>query len=286
MNRLMTTFLCGISLVTAMSLQAHEHLIGSELKHNIGIQLYSLRNQIKQDTDSAFKQIHDWNIMAVEGGRDLNGLTIDEYKSFLKQHDLQLVSVDTNYEELRDNPIAAVYKARFYDSKFTTFYWIPHGESGEFTIEHAKAAVAVLNDAGKLLKQHGIVLQYHAHGYEFSPYKDGTVFDYMVQNTQYAQFQMDVFWIANAGVEPLKLLQKYPGRFSSFHLKDRAEDTIADENGLADTESNVALGKGNIDITGVVKEAKKQGVNYFFLEDESSRVISQVPVSILFYNNI
>lgn len=286
MNKLMVTLLCGISLATTLNLHADEYTAGAELKPKIGIQLYSLRNQIKQDTDLAFKQIHDWRIGTVEGGRDLNGLTIDGYKSLLKRHDLKLVSVDTSYEELRDAPIAAVYKARFYDSKFATFYWIPHDESGEFTIEQAKASVQVLNQAGKLLKQHGIVLQYHAHGYEFSPYQNGTVFDYMVKNTQYAQFQMDVFWIANAGVDPVRLLQKYPGRFSSLHLKDRAEGTVAYENGLADPESNVALGKGNIDIKGIVKEAKKQGIEYIFLEDESSRVMSQIPESLTFYNNL
>ncbi|MGZ9899698.1 sugar phosphate isomerase/epimerase family protein [Shewanella gaetbuli] len=248
-----------------------------------GIQLYSLRNEIKHNTDQAFEHIHQWGITHVEGGRDLNGLTIDEYRDYLDKHSLKLVSVDTSYTEIRDNPIAAVYKARFFGSKFATFYWIPHGEEGEFTIDEAKAAVEVLNSAGKLLKKHGITLQYHLHGYEFSPYNNGTVFDYMVQNTHFAQFQMDVFWIAHANVDPLALLKKYPGRFSSFHLKDRVANTPKLANGLADPELNVVLGQGDIAIEDIVKEAKKQGVNDFFLEDESSRSMTQLPQSLQYY---
>ncbi|MGZ9899703.1 sugar phosphate isomerase/epimerase family protein [Shewanella gaetbuli] len=273
--------LLGILLIVSFdSLAIGPNMINTT-KPKPGIQLYSLRQQIKQDTDSAFEIIHNWGITQVEGGRDLSGLTIDEYRSLLQKHKLQLISIETHFEELRDNPIAAVYKARFFDAKFAIFYWIPHDDSGQFTIDDAKAAVAVLNTAGKLLLQHGITLQYHLHGYEFAPYLNSTVFDYMVTHTLYAEFQMDVFGVAHAKVDPLTLLRRYPGRFSSFHLKDRVVNKPVFANDLAESESNVVLDKGDID--KIVKEAIKQGVSYFFLADESSKSMTQLPKSIEYY---
>ncbi|MDU0353436.1 sugar phosphate isomerase/epimerase [Paraglaciecola aquimarina] len=248
--------------------------------HELGLQLYSVRNQMENDLPNTFSQINKWGLNLVEGGGKLYGLSVDEYRNELIKHNLEVASVDTSYDEIRDNPIAAVYKARFFGSRFATFYWIPHDGKKGFTIEEAKAAVAVMNKAGKLLKQNGITLQYHAHGYEFLPYKNATILDYMLQNVTDAAFQMDVFWMKQGGMDPTALLKKYPGKFLSLHLKDRKKGSKNSLDGKADVEANVVLGSGDVGIASVVAEAKKQGIRYFFLEDESSRVMRQIPQSI------
>jgi sugar phosphate isomerase/epimerase len=251
----------------------------SSFAHEMGLQVYSLRNQFEQNgVSSTFSQIESWDLQLLEAAGNLYGLSIHEFKSELVKHNLQIVSVDSNYNELRDNPLAAVYKAAHYGAKFATFYWIPH--EGEFSIEHAKAAVEMMNKSGKILKQNGITLQYHPHGYEFYAYKDGTLLDYMLQNVTEAEFQMDVFWIKNGGGDPVEYLQKYPGRFKTLHLKDRLPGTKNNFTGKQDVESNVILGSGDVAIDAVVAEAKKQGIKYFFIEDESSRAELQIPKSI------
>lgn len=252
----------------------------------IGLQLYSLREQMAEDLPAALATARDWGLDIVEGGGNLYGLTADEYRNALEQNGLALVSVDTSLEELRDNPIAAVYKARFYSAELVTFYWIGHDDKEGFTIEHALEAVEIMNTAGKLLAEHGLTLQYHLHGYEFLPHGDGTVFDAMVAGTTDAQFQLDVFWVRQAGVDPTKLLQKYPGRFTSLHLKDRAPGTPDSSDGRAADETNVVLGTGDVGIAAVMAEARKQGVEYFFLEDESPHVLKQVPESLAFLETL
>lgn len=247
--------------------------------HEMGIQVYSLRHQFAENgVADTFSTIQSWDLKALEAAGDMYGLSIYEYKNELVKHDLQVVSVDTNYEEVRDNPMAVAYKAAFFGAKYATFYWIPH--DGEFTIEHTKAAVEMMNTAGKLLAQNGVTLQYHPHGYELTNYKDGTLLDYMVQNVTEAEFQMDVFWIKNGGGDPVAYLKKYPGRFQTLHLKDRAHGTVNNSTGKQDKESNVVLGTGDVGIAAVVAEAQKQGVHYYFLEDESARVERQIPQSI------
>jgi sugar phosphate isomerase/epimerase len=243
--------------------------------HEMGLQVYSLRNQFEQNgVSDTFSTIQDWDIQLLEGAGNLYGLTVNEFKSQLVKHNLQIVSVDTNYEEADTNPLAIAYKANFYGAKFATFYWIPH--QGDFGIEHAKKTVEMMNRSGKILKEHGITLQYHPHGYELIPYKDGTILDYMVQNVTEAQFQMDVFWIRNGGGDPVE----------SLHLKDREHGTQDNNKGQQDVETNVVLGTGDVNISGVVAEAKKQGIRYYFIEDESSRVEKQVPLSIKYLKSL
>lgn len=254
--------------------------------HELGLQLYSVRKQMEQDLPSAFEQINQWGIKIVEGGGALYDHPVEEYRNELIKNDLQIVSVDASFEELRDNPIAVVYKARYFGSRFATFYWIPHDGAKGFGFEDAKGAVEVMNKAGKLLKENGITLQYHPHGYEFLPYQNGTLLDYMLENVEHAAFQMDVFWMKQGGMDPTEILQKYPGRFLSLHLKDRKKGTKNSTDGKADVEANVTLGTGDVGIAAVVAEAKKQGIRYFFIEDESSRVITQVPESISFLKSL
>ena len=136
------------------------------------------------------------------------------------------------------------------------------------------------------MKEAGLTFAYHAHGYEFRPYMNGTVFDYMAKNASDFGFEMDVYWIKHAGVDPLKLLDTYPDKFVLMHLKDMAEGVKSDHSGHEDVETNVVLGTGQIDIAGLVRRAKELGIEYLFIEDESSRVIEQVPQSLKFLRNL
>lgn len=261
-------------------------LIGNSLAHDYGLQLYSMRNHMEADLPKAMEQINSWGISLVEGGGNLYGRSVNGFKAILDEHQIDIVSVDTNYEEVRDNPMAAVYKAQSFGAKYATVYWIPHEAGKPFTFEHAKEAVEVFNKAGRVLRQNGITLQYHPHGYEFAPLGDGTILDYMLENIVDAQFQMDVFWIKQGGGDPLAILKKYEGKFTSLHLKDRLEGTPNTSDGSGDKESNVVLGTGDVGIAALVKEAKSQGIIYYFIEDESSRVLKQVPKSLAFLKSL
>ena len=277
---LQTTLLASLAATFAAPLAAP--LAAGE----IGLQMYSLRHQIAEDAPAAIKQVADWGIAVVEGGGMQGDLSVAEFRQSLEDNDVKVVSVDTSFEEIRDNPLAVVYKAAYFGAKYATFYWIPHDGSKRFGFEDAHKAVEVMNEAGAILKKNGITLQYHPHGYEFTPHEDGTLLDYLLQNTKNAEFQMDVYWIKQGGGDPVAILKQYEGRFKSLHLKDRAHGTPDSTNGHADVETNVVLGTGDVGIADVVAEAKKQGIKYFFIEDESSRVIQQVPQSMEFLNGL
>lgn len=253
----------------------------------IGLQLYSLRNQFKTEVPGTLDLVEKWGIREIEGG-DTYGLPIDEFKRLLKENKLKMVSVGADYNQLKDNPQAAVDNAKAFGAKYVVCFWIPHADDNVFTIDHVKEAIEVFNKAGKLLAENGLSLCYHPHGYEFRPYEGGTLFDYLVKQTnpQYLNFEMDVFWVKHPGQDPVALLKKYPKRFLLMHLKDRAHGTEGNQNGRADVESNVVLGTGDVDVAAIMREAKKAGVKHYFIEDESSRSVTQIPQSLAYLKGL
>ena len=251
----------------------------------VGLQLYSLRNQFKTDVEGTLKLVNEWGITKIEGGGSY-GLPMEEYKKLLKANSLEMVSVGAGYEDLQNDIEKVVKNAKTFGAKYVMCAWIPH-DGNTFDFAKTKEATAVFNKAGKRLKEEGITLAYHAHGYEFRPYEDGTLFDYMAKNANDFAFEMDVYWVHHGGADPLEILNRYPDKVVLLHLKDMENGIKGNDTGHEDVETNVVLGTGQVDIAGVVKRAKELGVvEYMFIEDECSRVVEQVPQSLKFLESL
>jgi len=249
-------------------------LMGQE----VGLQLYSLRNQFKTDVPGTLEIIKDWGITKIEGGGTY-GYSMDTFQDLLRKNNLDVVSVGAGFEDLENNPQNVIDNAKAFGATYVMCAWVPHDDN-TWDLEETKHATEVFNKAGKLLKKNGLILAYHAHGYEFRPYKNGTLFDYMAENAKHFTFELDVYWAHHGGADPLALMKKYPSKFTLMHLKDMEKGVKGNNTGHEDVETNVILGQGQVDIAGTVAEAKKLGIEYMFIEDESSRVVEQVPQSL------
>jgi len=266
-------------LAFAMGLQATH-------AQEIGLQLYSLRNQFKTDVPGTLAQIKSWGIHEIEGGGTY-GLPMDEYKKLLAQNNLKMVSIGADFQKLADDPQAVLDEAKAFGAKYVMCAWIPHN-GDNFTIDDMKKAQAVFTKAGKLLYDNGITFCYHTHGYEFRPYEGGTLFDYLVKNTdpRYVNFEMDVFWVKHPGQDPVALLKKYPKRFKMLHLKDRKPGTEGNQGGHAPEETNVVLGQGDVGIAAIMKAARQIPVKHYFIEDESPNPVEQIPQSLQYLKSL
>lgn len=264
--------------------------ISEGFAQEIGLQMGSFRDLFRQDVRIAFARMQELGIRELEGGGS-RGMDREEYKKLLKEYDLKIVATGAAFERLeqKDSLQKIISNAKDFGAKFVVCYWIPH-DGDNFTYENMKRAVNVFNAAGKTLKENGLTLAYHPHGYEFRTYKEGkgTLFEYMMDNTnpEYVSYQMDVFWIKNPGEDPVALLKKYPDRWKMLHLKDRRIGTPNNPNGRQDKESNVVLGTGDVGIAEIMKTAKALGIKHYFIEDESSRALEQVPKSIAFLRSL
>ncbi|TFV93220.1 sugar phosphate isomerase/epimerase [Algoriphagus kandeliae] len=250
----------------------------------IAIQTYSLRNQLPEDPVKYYEMIADWGIHAIEGG-GLYGLSEVEYERLFTENRLRIVGVGADYNQLLRDPAPIIEEAKKQGVKYATCYWIPHQE-GPISLDEIKVATALFNEVGKDFQKEGITLLYHPHGYEFSPEGKGVVMDWMLENAENFAFNMDVYWVKMGGGDPLKIMKKHKGKFPMLHLKDRKIGTPNSNDGHGDVETNVVLGTGDVGIEKIIKEAQKQGTTYLVIEDESSRSVEQIPLSVAFIKKV
>lgn len=252
----------------------------------IGVQAYSFRNYFPKDIPGTLDRIQAMGITEIEGGS--GRLPAEEYKKLCDARGISIPSTGASFKELDENPQAVAETAKKLGSKFVMCAWVPHAERGNFTLEDAQKAVAVFNKAGKVLRENGLTFCYHPHGYEFQPYGNGTLLDYIFENTnpKDVYFEMDVFWAQFGGGDPVALLKKYGKRWRLMHLKDMDPSTKKDLTGGTNVENNVPLGTGEIDMAGLLKEGRRIGIAHYFIEDESSRVVDQIPKSIAYLRGL
>jgi sugar phosphate isomerase/epimerase len=251
-----------------------------------GIQAYSFRKSFPIDVAKTLDTIRSFGITELEGGAP-NNMTAEEFRKLCDARGISIPSTGCGYDQLVKDPQGVANTAKILGAKYVMTAWIPH-EKGKFNLENAKKAVADFNAGGKVLKENGVTFCYHIHGFEFQPYEDGTLFDYIVKNTnpEYVSFEMDILWTHFGGGDPVALLKKYGNRFKLLHVKDLKKGTPKDLTGGTSQENDVVLGTGEIDVAGVIREANKLGIKHFFIEDESSAVTKQVPQSIAYLKSL
>lgn len=252
----------------------------------VGLQLYSFRTQFANDVPGTMAKVKAMGFREVEVAGTY-GLSLTDFRKLLDQNNIRAISTGVSYEDLDNNVPKIIAEAKALGVKYVVCTWIPHAGDA-FTIYDADRAIDVFNTAGKLLAENGLTFCYHNHGYEFQTYKDGTFFDYLAENLdpKSVNFEMDVFWVKAPGYDPVALLQKYHKRFLLMHLKDRKPGTPDSNNGHSDVESNVTLGQGDVGIAAIMKQARKSGVKHIFIEDESSRSMEQMLLSLAFLSGL
>ncbi len=251
------------------------------IKGEIGIQLYSLREAFKTDVPGTLAWIKSQGINEVETA-GFYGLAPDAFRAELDKAGLKAVSMHVSYERLKNDIAGLAAEAKATGATYVGLAWYPH-DSKEFTMADAEKAASDFNEFGKALKDNGLMFFYHNHGYEFQPWSEGgTLFDYLVTHTdpELVFLEMDVQWVVFPGQDPTGLLKKYPKRFRLMHMKDLKKGVVGNLTGGGGPDLNVAMGDGQTDWPSVFKAARKTGIEHFLLEDESSLVKQQVPMSI------
>ncbi|WP_273208631.1 sugar phosphate isomerase/epimerase family protein [Runella zeae] len=253
----------------------------------IGMQAYTYRASFPKDVAATLDTLKALGVTELEGGAQ-KGTTPEQFRKMCEERGIKIPATGGGYEQLVKDPVAAAKTANILGSKYLMCAWIPHKVKGGFTLEEAKKAVTDFNMIGKALKENGVTFCYHIHGYEFQPYEDGTLFDYIVKNTNpdYVSFELDILWAFYGGADPVALLKKYGKRFQLVHLKDLRKGVKGDLTGGTPLENDVTLGTGQIDIPGVIREAKKIGIKHYFIEDESPIWSQQVPKSIAYLKSL
>jgi sugar phosphate isomerase/epimerase len=245
-----------------------------------GIQLYSVRDDMKKDPLDTLKKLSGMGYRYVEHAnyvdRKFYGYNAAEFKKVLDDLGLKMKSGhtvmnakswDESKNEFTDLWKYTVEDAAVVGQQYVISPWLD--ESYRKDIDGLKRFLAVFNKSGELCKKSGMTFGYHNHDFEFSTMVGGTrLYDIILKETDpdLVIQQMDMGNMYSAGGRPLELLKQYPGRFKSFHVKDE----IKTEKGSEREYESTILGKGVMEVKEVIDLAKKiGGTSHFIIEQES-----------------
>lgn len=252
----------------------------------LGLQLYSLRADFATNVSGTMQKVQQFGFKNAELAGTYN-LKPEEFKKVLAAQKIKAIAGHFPYERYRDDAEGVARDAKALGLKYAGVAWIPHKDP--FDEKTCREAIAVFNKAGAVLAKHGIKFYYHQHGYEFLPFGQGTFMDLMMAETdpKLVSFEMDIFWVQFPGQDPAKWLEKYGKRWELVHLKDMKKGVkCGDPSGHSDVSNDVALGAGQMDMVSILKAARKAGVKWYFIEDESPSVHEQLPVSLKYLKEV
>lgn len=251
----------------------------------IGLQLWSLRAMAK-DPVGMFKLARSMGISHVETA-GLYGMTPEQFADAVRGAGLRVTSMHVGLDDFKKNPQNVIAMAKALGATYVGTAWYPH--QGAFTEADARKAIADFNAIGKTMKDAGLQFFYHNHGYEPVAYGDGTLLDLIIRETDpnLVKFEMDVLWTFLPNVDPAALIRKYPGRFKLMHIKDMKPGVARGSlsGGLPDSLQAV-IGQGQVNWPDVMKAAKADGLEYYYLEDETPDPVRNIPPSVAYLEAI
>jgi sugar phosphate isomerase/epimerase len=221
----------------------------------LGVQLYTVRSLMAEDIPGTLEAVSRIGYREVE----FAGL-FDTPPNAMKRllDDLGLIAISSHIalDRIREDPAGVLDEAEALGLRYVT---CPSVGRNELTPEGLGRLVEDFNRFGEASHARGVSFAYHNHDFEF-PEVDGIVpYDRLLEecDAELVKMQLDVFWVTNAGRDPLAYLRSHPGRFPMIHAKDR---TASGE--------MVDVGEGQIDFQDILAEAGTAGLEHWIVEHD------------------
>jgi sugar phosphate isomerase/epimerase len=233
-----------------------------------GIQLYSLRDEMEKDPKATLKSVAQLGYKEIEsypGSKGfLWGMKPAEFKTYLA--DLGLTPVATHCGIEKDMP-SLMDEAAAGGFKNVVVSWI--GKEKRTNLDGFRAVAEEFNRYGELAKSRSMTFGYHNHDYPFIDMDNQTPYDILVSRTdaKLVTFELDVFWVIEPGKDPVQFFNKYPGRFSMAHIKDRDK---------TNAKNSVVIGQGDLSLAKMMTAGAKAGVKHFFVEVEEYGALTPI----------
>lgn len=234
---------------------------GANMK-DVGIQLYSVRKEMLEDAAGTLIRLGKIGYKEIESAKsekgNYYGLKPKEIKTILKDHGMTLRSGHTHIDKDWQQSIDEAAEA---GQEYIICATLP---SAGQTVDHYKQSAELFSKAAADCHKKGIQFGYHNHDAEFESDNGQVLYDVLLDNVdpKLVKMELDLGWVIAAGKDPQYYFDKYPGRFPLWHLKD-----------MSKTEKrSVEFGNGKVDVTGLLKQAGKSGLKYYFVEQEEYAV--------------
>ena len=245
----------------------------------IGLQLYTVREVLKNDFDGTIAKVASTGYKEVEFAEDYGGHSPKDVRAILEKNGLKSPSAHIRYARIENNWPETLDAAHAIGNTYLVCPWI---DEKQRTADGWKRAAELFNKAGEASQKAGIQFAYHNHSFEFSPVEDlggKLAYDYLLEATdaKLVKMEMDLCWISVAGKDPLAYFSKFPGRFPMVHVKDYVNDpnstsSYAGATGSVSFKGRLEdVGKGSIDFKRIFAASDKGGIKHYFVENDDAK---------------
>jgi len=237
----------------------------AQVKHvPVGLQLYSVREQLPKDFDGTLHQLAAIGIKDVEAAGYFKK-SAPEFRASLDAAGLRCVSTHHALLELKPKLDQWIEYGHTLGLEYIICSWAgvhrDPSHKGEMTLDDWRYAADEFNKIGEKIKAAGITFGYHNHWVEFGTEGGVVFYDELLKRTdpKLVVFEMDCGWVVAGGHNPIDYLSKTPERFPMLHVKD----LIKQSDGKF---KNVVMGRGPIDYKPIMQAAT--GLKHYFIEQE------------------
>jgi len=289
MNR--RTFLETATTVTAATLFTSRlgFAAGDHKIEKVGVQLYTVRDLMKDDFDGTIAKVAKIGYKEVEFAGYF-GRTGQQVRAVLEKNGLSAPSTHVQYDELDDKFPSVIETSNTIGLKYIVCPWIP--EDLRKSPDIWKKASDKFNRCGEQSKKAGMQFAYHNHWFEFLPVDGKLPYDELLKlcDPNLVKMEMDLCWITAAGADPLKYFNAYPGRFPLVHVKDLKtlpKITAGGAQNYGDTVDLTEVGSGLIDWKRIFAQADKAGIKHYIVEhDHPKQPIESIAGSYEYLNKL
>ena len=226
----------------------------------IGVQLYTLRDEMQKDVAATLERVARIGYKEVEFAGYF-GKSPSEIRAILDRNGLRAPSVHVPIEVVEGSGwSSALDAAKAIGHEYVVVPWLAPDRRGSLA-EYRRLA-ASLNRGAQDAQRAGLRFGYHNHDFEFEPVEGRLPFDLLLAETDPALvlIELDLYWAVKAGQDPLALFARHPGRFPMVHVKDSAG---------APAHEMRSVGQGTIDFVRILGRRQQAGIRHLFVEHDN-----------------
>lgn len=239
--------------------------VAGERRKPLGAQLYTVREQAARDLPGVLSAIHKIGYTQVETFSSLYTRPAPELKQMIRDHGLTLPSGHFDYDgfESKIDYAAALGLDYMICPILPPEMWN--------SLDGFKQAAAQFNAWGAKVKSRGMRFAFHNHNYEFRSFGAATGFDVLMSQTDpdLMALEMDCYWVAEAGLDPLRLFESLGTRIQLLHLKDRLAGFPYSQELNQQAMHFAPVGMGTLDWAAIIRAARVNRVRYMYVEQDS-----------------
>ncbi|GAB4194698.1 MAG: sugar phosphate isomerase/epimerase [Roseiflexaceae bacterium] len=225
--------------------------------HPLAVQLYTLRDAVEQDYLGTLRAVAELGYGAVELVT-LGAYSAEELRRELDLLGLQVAAMHVGLPELERNLPVVLENIRTLGARHVVCPWLP--QERRASAASYREVAEILARVGRESQSQGVQLCYHHHDFEFSTLDGTNGFEILAQvDPALLQFEIDVYWAAFAGHDPVALLNRLNGRVPLVHLKDMTTD---------DTPTFAEVGHGQLDFPAILSATDAIGVEWLIVEQD------------------